>query len=124
MAIRILKAHLSQSAQSELSLYGLLLASAEREPSHAHSLVKLFTSFELIGPNGQHACFVFEVMGPNLSDMLRSQEFHVGHPSMTTSVADFQNTWRNVFLKECSMAYNFYIETRLCMEMFTRGISS
>jgi non-specific serine/threonine protein kinase len=80
VAIRILKAHLSQSAQSELSLYGLLLASAEREPSHAHSLVKLFTSFELIGPNGQHACFVFEVMGPNLSDMLRSQEFHVGHP--------------------------------------------
>lgn len=79
MAIKIHTARVSQSALSQLSLYALL-ASAEPAPSKAHFLVELLTSFELVGPNGQHTCFVFEVMGPNLSDMVRSQEFQVGHP--------------------------------------------
>lgn len=79
VAIKIHTARVSQSALSELSLYRLL-AIAEPAPSKAHYFVGLLTSFELIGPNGQHTCFVLEVMGPNLSDMVRSQEFQVGHP--------------------------------------------
>lgn len=59
----------------------MFLASAEPEqPANARYLVGLLTSFELTGPNGQHTCFVLEAMGPNLSDMLRSLEFQVGHP--------------------------------------------
>lgn len=80
MAIKIVTARISQSARSELSLYRLLASAEPENPRNAPNLVGLLTSFELVGPNGQHVCFVFEVMGPNLSDMLRSQEFQVGHP--------------------------------------------
>lgn len=74
-------ARASQSARSELSLYELLAtAETDAEVSNAGYLVGLLTSFELTGPNGQHTCCVFEVMGPNLIDLLRSQEYMVGHP--------------------------------------------
>lgn len=79
MAVKILKARASQAARSELSLYRLL-AAAERDPSNVDYLVGLLASFELVGPNGQHSCFVLEAMGPNLSDMLRWEEFQVGDP--------------------------------------------
>lgn len=79
MAVKILKARASQAAQSELSLYRLL-AAAERGSSDAGYLVGLLDSFELVGPNGRHLCFVLEAMGPNLSDMLRWEEFQVGDP--------------------------------------------
>lgn len=80
VAIKIHTARISQSAQSELSLYEFLASAEPEQPTNEHYLVGLLTCFELTGPNGQHTCFVFEAMGPNLSDMLRSQEFQVGHP--------------------------------------------
>lgn len=79
VAIKILKASVSQSANSELSLYRLL-GSAGSEPAISPYVVGLLASFELVGPNGKHTCFVLEFMGPNLSDMLRWQEFEVGDP--------------------------------------------
>lgn len=79
MAIKIHTARVSQSVLSQLSLYRLI-AIKEPAPSKANHIVRLFTSFQLEGPNGQHTCFVLEVMGPNLSDMVFSQEFQVGEP--------------------------------------------
>lgn len=80
MAIKIHAARASQSTQSEISLYRLLASAEPEQPANARYLVGLLSSFELAGPNGHHTCFVLEAMGPNLSDMLRSLEFQVGHP--------------------------------------------
>lgn len=74
-------ARASQSARSEISLHELLAnAGTDAGVSNAGYLVELLTSFELTGPSGKHTCSVFEVMGPNLTDLLRSSDYMVGHP--------------------------------------------
>lgn len=43
----------------ELALY---------HPSSKH-VVQLLDDFELTGPNGSHQCLVYELLGPNISDV-------------------------------------------------------
>ncbi|KAH7184530.1 kinase-like domain-containing protein [Fusarium flagelliforme] len=44
-------------------------------------IVRLHDAFTIAGPNGKHDALVLEVMGPNLSELLRKRpEFQVGEP--------------------------------------------
>lgn len=106
VAIKIHTARASQSALSEPSLYRLLPIE-EPAPSKAHYLVRLLTSFDLIGPNGQHTCFVLEVMGPNLSDMVRSQEFEISSPFDDDFCNRFPKHLAKLILKETLHGLHF-----------------
>lgn len=78
--LKIHTARISQSAQSELSVYKFLASAEVEQHESARHLVEILASFAVTGPNGQHTCSVFKAIGPNLSDMLCSQQFQVGHP--------------------------------------------
>ena len=43
------------------------IASIHPSPQH---LMRMFDDFDLDGPNGTHKCFVLELLGPSVSDMV------------------------------------------------------
>lgn len=43
------------------------LASIQRSPQH---FIRMLDDFNLEGPNGTHKCLVFELLGPNIPDMI------------------------------------------------------
>ncbi|KAJ5513374.1 hypothetical protein N7463_002926, partial [Penicillium fimorum] len=43
------------------------LASIDHRPRH---VIQLLDNFDLQGPNGMHKCFVLEILGPNVDDMV------------------------------------------------------
>jgi serine/threonine-protein kinase SRPK3 len=49
---------------SELDICRLLSAASSNHPGSKH-VAQLLDDFQLTGPNGTHACLVFEVLGPN-----------------------------------------------------------
>lgn len=70
VALKISIASFDQAAtDQEISLYQRL-AKAGAQHIGSQYLVCLQDFFEHHGPNGRHACFVFEPMGPNLNELL------------------------------------------------------
>ncbi|KAI5865652.1 kinase-like protein [Durotheca rogersii] len=80
-ALKIAIASIDQGGiDKELSLHKCL-NEAMVPINGAKHVVSMRDFFEHHGPNGRHACFVFEVMGPNLKAMLhRCPDFQIGEP--------------------------------------------
>ena len=66
--------------EKEVALYGRL-NHHDVQVDGARRFVHLCDFFHHAGPNGQHSCWVFEPMGPNLNTMLkRCPDFQIGEP--------------------------------------------
>eukprot|EP00842_Homolaphlyctis_polyrhiza_P004903 jgi/Hompol1/5413/HPOL_004392-RA len=72
VALKIVKsaANYTEAARDEIDLLETVVT---KQPDHPHrkSVVELFDHFEVTGPNGTHVAMVFEVLGPNLWNMIR-----------------------------------------------------
>ncbi|KAI0883989.1 kinase-like domain-containing protein [Annulohypoxylon maeteangense] len=81
MALKIATASMDQGIiDKEVTLHRQL-AAAGTQHNGSPFLVMLQTYFQFQGPNGTHACFVLDVMGPHLTEMLHlCPEFQIGEP--------------------------------------------
>lgn len=80
VALKIVKseAKYRDAAEDEIKILRKAAEEIERSP-HANHVVHLLDDFVHAGPNGEHVCMVFEVLGENLLKVIRRYE-HNGLP--------------------------------------------
>lgn len=80
VALKIVKseAKYRDAAEDEIKILRKVAEEIERHPRSNH-VVQLLDDFVHIGPNGEHVCMVFEVLGENLLKVIRRYE-HNGLP--------------------------------------------
>lgn len=78
-ALKIVKSapHYTETANDEILL--LQKVNTASQSHHKNYVVKLFDSFKINGPHGSHVAMSFEVLGPNLLDLIKKYE-HKGIP--------------------------------------------
>lgn len=75
VSLKITLADLDKDIEQEVALY------QSRLRPRSQYLVALCDFFKIKGPNGEHGCFVFDPMGPDLTSLLkRYPEFQIGEP--------------------------------------------
>lgn len=75
VSLKITVAKKTSDTSKEVSLYKSYLN------GECPFVVTLDDDVKILGPNGEHECFVFEVMGPNLTSLLQKRpEFQIGEP--------------------------------------------
>lgn len=67
LKITTAKATTTTSKESAICRY---LASVAQQNSQSKYVTQLLDSFEIVGPNGNHSCLVFEPMGPSTASMV------------------------------------------------------
>lgn len=72
VALKVVRsaAHYTETAIDEIKLLNRIVNANPRHPGRKH-VVSLLDSFEHHGPNGQHVCMVFEVLGENLLGLIK-----------------------------------------------------
>jgi serine/threonine-protein kinase SRPK3 len=70
--------HYVETARDEIKLLQRV-NTADRAEFGRKFIVEMVDEFEHKGPNGQHVCMAFEVLGPNLLTLIR-QYHHKGIP--------------------------------------------
>jgi serine/threonine protein kinase len=69
VALKVMMAKQSASADTELEICGRLATVAPNDP-YSKYVVMLLDSFEHSGPNGRHCCLVYEPMGSTAASMV------------------------------------------------------
>lgn len=72
VALKVVRsaAHYTETALDEIKLLNKVVNANENHPGRAH-VVSLLDSFTHKGPNGNHVCMVFEVLGENLLGLIK-----------------------------------------------------
>ncbi|KAI5794414.1 kinase-like domain-containing protein [Peziza echinospora] len=72
VALKVVRsaAHYTETALDEIKLLKKIVDANPNHPGRAH-VVSLLDSFEHKGPNGNHVCMVFEVLGENLLGLIK-----------------------------------------------------
>ena len=72
VALKVVRsaAHYTETAIDEIKLLNRIVHANPKHPGRKH-VVSLLDSFEHHGPNGQHVCMVFEVLGENLLGLIK-----------------------------------------------------
>jgi len=80
VALKVVRSasHYTETALDEIKLLQRIVAAKPTHPGKAH-VVSLLDSFEHRGPNGNHVCMVFEVLGENLLGLIKRYN-HRGIP--------------------------------------------
>ncbi|KAG0136953.1 kinase-like domain-containing protein [Tuber indicum] len=80
VALKVVRSasHYTETALDEIKLLQRIVAAKPTHPGKAH-VVSLLDSFEHKGPNGNHVCMVFEVLGENLLGLIKRYN-HRGIP--------------------------------------------
>lgn len=80
VAMKIVRSakHYTDTAMDEIKLLDKLATCELSHPGHEH-VIQLLDTFVHEGPNGQHVCMVFEVLGENLLGLIRRYK-HRGIP--------------------------------------------
>ena len=83
VALKIVKSasHYTETAMDEIKLLEKCCV-ANPNSSKKSAVVELFDWFKHRGPHGTHICMSFEVLGPNLLNLIRQNE-HRGLSTMT-----------------------------------------
>lgn len=66
MALKIARA--DSDHRREIQIYDVLRAKADQHPGSAH-VVMLNGHFEIQGPNGNHDCLIYDVLGPSIAHL-------------------------------------------------------
>ncbi|KAL0923467.1 hypothetical protein M5K25_007525 [Dendrobium thyrsiflorum] len=74
VALKIQKSS-ADFVQAALHEIEILSAIAEGDPSNCKCLVQLLDNFKHTGPNGQHPCMVFEILGDSLLRLIRYSRY-------------------------------------------------
>ncbi|KAF1987009.1 serine/threonine-protein kinase SRPK2 [Aulographum hederae CBS 113979] len=72
VALKVVRsaAHYTETALDEIKLLNKVVSANKDHPGRAH-VVSLLDSFTHKGPNGNHVCMVFEVLGENLLGLIK-----------------------------------------------------
>jgi serine/threonine-protein kinase SRPK3 len=72
VALKVVRsaAHYTETALDEIKLLNKVVGANKEHPGRAH-VVSLLDSFTHKGPNGNHVCMVFEVLGENLLGLIK-----------------------------------------------------
>merc|ERR1711939_863609 len=72
VALKVVRsaAHYTETALDEIKLLNKVVSANKDHPGRAHA-VSLLDSFTHKGPNGNHVCMVFEVLGENLLGLIK-----------------------------------------------------
>lgn len=72
VALKVVRsaAHYTETAVDEIKLLKKVVEAGPNHPGRKH-VVSLLDSFEHKGPNGDHVCMVFEVLGENLLGLIK-----------------------------------------------------
>ena len=72
VALKVVRsaAHYTETALDEIKLLNKVVTANENHPGRRH-VVSLLDSFTHKGPNGNHVCMVFEVLGENLLGLIK-----------------------------------------------------
>jgi serine/threonine-protein kinase SRPK3 len=72
VALKVVRsaAHYTETALDEIKLLNKVVGANKDHPGRAH-VVSLLDSFTHKGPNGNHVCMVFEVLGENLLGLIK-----------------------------------------------------
>ena len=81
VALKVVRsaAHYTETALDEIKLLNKVVGANKDHPGRAH-VVSLLDSFTHKGPNGNHVCMVFEVLGENLLGLIKRWN-HRGIPT-------------------------------------------
>ncbi|KAK3372347.1 kinase-like domain-containing protein [Podospora didyma] len=80
VALKVVRsaAHYTETAKDEIKLLSKIVQANPNHPGRRH-VVSLLDDFEHKGPNGNHTCMVFEVLGENLLGLIKKWN-HRGIP--------------------------------------------
>ncbi|CAG8470097.1 6289_t:CDS:2 [Ambispora leptoticha] len=81
VALKVVKSaqHYTETALDEIKLLKKIVNTNPEAPGRRH-VVELLEDFRIEGPNGQHVCMVFEVLGENLLSLIKRYN-HRGIPA-------------------------------------------
>ncbi|CAI6342237.1 unnamed protein product [Periconia digitata] len=72
VALKISAAEKRQQSQ-EVDVMRTLAAATRTDQPGSHHLMSMLDNFQLEGPNGSHDCFVLEMLGPSVSDLVETR---------------------------------------------------
>ncbi|KAL2641257.1 hypothetical protein R1flu_008844 [Riccia fluitans] len=74
VALKVQKSakHYTEAALDEITM---LKQVADADPNNCRAVVKLLDHFKHSGPNGQHVCMVFELLGDNLLTLIKRNNY-------------------------------------------------
>jgi serine/threonine-protein kinase SRPK3 len=76
VALKVLRADSTKGEPNQPKEADLLRHIAEADPSHPgyQHIVKALDSFTIVGPNGEHSCIVFELLGESALNLQKRSE--------------------------------------------------
>jgi serine/threonine-protein kinase SRPK3 len=76
VALKVLRADSTKGEPNQPKEVDLLRHIAKADPSHPgyQHIVKALDSFTIVGPNGEHSCIVFELLGESALNLQKRSE--------------------------------------------------